>query len=257
MKKFILGWVFIGLLLSGGWYTYAGIQQEVGISTWAAGTWRPIRDISNVITFGATGIANGLPSMAPVCHASGSGSYTACGGTDTLVSFAPTEANKSYPITASVINGCVGTTCAGIRGANSASDTANTPVADYGTLQVWSITSELSSDAVNTVRVRNSFTQSTTGVTTNAAGATVTMTGTPMSKYTMIVNRTVGSTNIVEIDLECSIDNTAFVQISTATDLTNEPVLVATGDIPCRYMRYNVVTVGSGNTLAIDLLAIR
>jgi hypothetical protein len=35
------------------------------------------------------------------------------------------------------------------------------------------------------------------------------------------------------------------------------PALTSIGDVPCDYMRYNVVTVGSGNTLAIDLLATR
>ncbi len=106
-------------------------------------------------------------------------------------------------------------------------------------------------------RIRHSFTQSTTGVTSNAAGTTVTMTTTPMSKYTMIIDRTAGTTDVVEIDLQCSINNTAFVQIATITSLVNEPVLTSIGDVPCQYMRYNVVTVGAGNTLAIDLLATR
>jgi hypothetical protein len=78
-----------------------------------------------------------------------------------------------------------------------------------------------------------------------------------MSKYTMIIDRTAGTTDVVEIDLQCSINNTAFVQIATITSLVNEPVLTSIGDIPCAYMRYNVVTVGSGNTVSIDLLATR
>lgn len=101
------------------------------------------------------------------------------------------------------------------------------------------------------------WTQSTTGITTNAAGITADMSTTPMSEYTMIIDRTAGATNVVEIDLQCSINNTAFIQIATIIDLTNEPVLTAIGDVPCLYMRYNVVTVGAGNTLAIDLLATR
>lgn len=101
------------------------------------------------------------------------------------------------------------------------------------------------------------YSQSTTGVTTNAAGTTVDMTNTPPTKYTMVIDRTVGATNVVEIDLQCSINNTAFVQVATITDLTNEPALTSTDGTPCVYMRYNVVTVGAGNTLAIDLLATR
>ncbi len=100
-------------------------------------------------------------------------------------------------------------------------------------------------------------TQSTTGVNANGAGSTITMSTNPMTKYTMIINRTAGTTNTVEVDLECSIDNTAFIQISTITDLTNEPVLSAVADVPCAYLRYNVVTIGSGNTVAIDILATR
>ncbi len=106
-------------------------------------------------------------------------------------------------------------------------------------------------------RVRNSFTQSTASITGNGAGTTVTMTTTPMSKYTMIIDRTAGSTNPVEVDLECSIDSTDFVQIATITDLTNEPVLTSVDGVPCPYMRYNVVTVGAGNTLQVHLFATR
>ena len=257
MKKFIVGILLGGLLLSGGWFAWGAIQSQVGINVLNTATWKPVRDMAEIILAGSGGVTTGVLSTADLCHASGSGSYTACGGTNTLATFTPTEANKSYPIVASVIGGCVGATCAGIRGANSASDTANTPVADYGTLQVWSITSELSSDAANNQRVRNSFLQNTTGITTEVAGTTITMTTTPMSKYTMVIDRTAGATDVVEIDLQCSINNTAFVQIATITSLVNEPVLTSIGDIPCRYMRYNVVTIGAGNTLSIDLLATR
>ena len=83
------------------------------------------------------------------------------------------------------------------------------------------------------------------------------MTMTPMAKFTMVIDRTAGTTDTVEVDLQCSINNTAFVQIATITDLTNEPALTSAANIPCAYARYNVVTVGSGNTLAIDLLMVR
>lgn len=116
---------------------------------------------------------------------------------------------------------------------------------------------EIEFDGTTNDRIRHSFTQSTTGITTNAAGTTVTMTTTPMNKYTMIINRTAGATDVVEIDLECSIDNVAVVQIATITSLVGEPVLASVGNTPCNLMRYNVVTVGAGNTLAIDLLATR
>jgi hypothetical protein len=135
----------------------------------------------------------------------------------------------------------------------------NTPADDYTNPTDAIDTNTLNSELGGTTwdRIRHSWGQSTTGVTTNAAGTTVDMTATAVSKYTMIIDRTVGATNVVEIDLQCSINNTAFVQIATITDLTNEPALVSTDGVPCFYMRYNVVTVGTGNTLAIDLLAMR
>jgi hypothetical protein len=112
-------------------------------------------------------------------------------------------------------------------------------------------------NGTNWDRTRSSFTQSTTGINANGAGSTVTMTTTPMSDFTMIVDRTAGSTDAVEIDVECSINGTAWVQIATVTSLTGEPVLANAVDVPCSLLRYNVVTIGTGNTVAIDLLATR
>jgi len=106
-------------------------------------------------------------------------------------------------------------------------------------------------------RVRMSFSQSTTGITTNAAGTAVNMTTTPMSKLAMIVDRTAGATNTVDVRVEASFDGTIFVQVAQITDLTTEPVYISTSDVPSKYMRYNVVTVGAGNTLTIQLLAVR
>ncbi len=109
-------------------------------------------------------------------------------------------------------------------------------------------------------RVRNQFTQSTTGIVANGAGTAVNMTTTPMSKYTMIVDRTVGATDIVAINLECSIDGViwpATGNVISVTTLAVEPTRNSAGDTPCQYMRYNVVTIGAGNTVTIQLLATR
>lgn len=178
------------------------------------------------------------------------GTVTTAGGTTPTDAFAnPTTAVPSFSFNA----GWNGSTWDRLRAlANNADDVA---VSTIGNLSAQSFGYEFDGTAYD--RVRNQFVQSTTGVTTNAAGTTVTMTTTPMNKYTMIIDRTAGTTNVVEIDFQCSINNTAFVQIATIIDLTNEPALTSIGDIPCDYMRYNVVTVGAGNTLAIDLLAVR
>jgi len=136
--------------------------------------------------------------------------------------------------------------------ANNADDVA---VSTSGNLSTQSFEYEF--DGTTYDRVRNQFTQTTASITTNAAGTPITMTSTPMSKFTMMVNRTAGTTDVVEIDLQCSITQVEFVQIATITDLTNEPVLVSIDGTPCAYIRYRVVTVGTDNTLTIDLLATR
>lgn len=107
-------------------------------------------------------------------------------------------------------------------------------------------------------RIRHSFNQSTTGIDADAsAGTAIDMTETPMSDYVMVIDRTAGSQDVVEVDLECSLDNSIFAQMGTVTDLSTEPTFTNVNDIPCNYIRYNVVTVGSGNTLTVQLLAVR
>lgn len=103
------------------------------------------------------------------------------------------------------------------------------------------------------------FKGSTASITTNGAGTAVDLSLGPPTAYTMTVERTAGATNVVEIDLECSASSTgAFVQIATVTDLTSGPALASPNTrIPCLRMRYNVITVGAGNTLKIELLATR
>ncbi len=124
-----------------------------------------------------------------------------------------------------------------------------------GLSKILSSTTELGGTSWD--RVRHSFNQGTGGITTNGVGTTVDMSNTPMSKFTMVVDRTAGATNVVEIDLECSVDGSVFVQIGTITDLTNEPVLTSVDGTPCLNIRYNVVTVGAGNTISVALLAMR
>jgi hypothetical protein len=151
------------------------------------------------------------------------------------------------------LRGWNGTTFDRVRAlANNADDVA---VSTTGNLSVQSFGYEF--DGTTYDRIRNQFTQSTTGVTTNAAGTTLVMTTTPMSKFTMVIDRTAGSTNPVEVDLQCSLDGSIWVQVGTITDLTNEPVLTSVDGNPCADIRYNVVTVGAGNTLTIQLLATR
>jgi hypothetical protein len=106
-------------------------------------------------------------------------------------------------------------------------------------------------------RVRHSFNQSTAGVNANGAGTAVDMTVTPMNNYTLGVTRTAGATDVVEIDLECSGNGTNYFQIATVTSVAGGFGFANQPDTPCRFMRYNVVTVGAGNTHTIQLIATR
>ena len=106
------------------------------------------------------------------------------------------------------------------------------------------------------------FSKSTTGITTDAGGGTaIDMSSTPMSKYTMIIDRTAGATDVIEIHLECSLDGTIWSNTNDAlisvTTTANEPTRNSFNGGPCQQIRYNVVTVGAGNTLTIQLLATR
>lgn len=105
-------------------------------------------------------------------------------------------------------------------------------------------------------RVRHSFTQATTGITTNAAGISVDMTTTPMSKFSMFVIRTTGATDVVSINLEGSYDGTNWFTAGSIITVTGGSNKVHVVDQPYRFIRYNVVTVGAGNTLTIQLLAV-
>lgn len=108
-------------------------------------------------------------------------------------------------------------------------------------------------------RVRHSFRQELTGVNANAVQTTIDMVNTPMNRYTVIVDRTAGATDVVDIELQCSIDNTAFVTILSILTLAGEPVIAnpMTNNIPCARLQIEVIDVGAGNTLAIQTLAVR
>jgi len=327
MKKFIVGTILGGLLLSGGWFAWAAIQSQVGLNVVEHDTsgWVPMRgyDVGDV-TSGAYVLPGGAaPNITPVfvvkpdinnnnwsVDVPASASSTDADGaqlqptanyllrltTPTYriqyqASLADNQATLAggfgisavsnlifndstwqvpfgqainadgvtarttadIPSSAAYPYGWNGTTYDRVKAlANNADDVA---VTTTGSLATNSYKYEF--DGTTYDRVRHSFSQSTASITGNAAGTTVTMSTTPMSKFTMVIDRTVGSTNPVEVDLQCSLDGSIWVQIGTITDLTNEPVLTSVDGNPCQSMRYNVVTVGSGNTLTIQLLATR
>lgn len=69
------------------------------------------------------------------------------------------------------------------------------------------------------------------------------------TKVNMIVQRTAGSTAGIDVDIQGSVDNSTFAQITnvTAKDTLDNATAVA----PYRYFRVYVTTVGVGNTLDI------
>ena len=101
------------------------------------------------------------------------------------------------------------------------------------------------------------FSQTTSGITTNAEGAVINMEDEVMSKYLMTVHRTAGTTDVVEVDLKVSIDGIDYVQIATVTSMATTPTSANANGYPAQFMQYNVVTVGTGNTLRISLQASR
>lgn len=96
------------------------------------------------------------------------------------------------------------------------------------------------------------YTQSTTGITTNSQGTTVDMTLSPKSKFAIQVMRTAGA-NPFDVDLAGSLDGTNWFDIGGHSNTSGEITWFV--DKPVRYMRYDVVDVGVGNTLSIILLA--
>jgi hypothetical protein len=244
----------------------------VGTNVFTGSVWKKLKDVSYFYANSTLPITEGGAALVvPIGKSGGTDMYPYAGAA-TPTAFARTQAGYTYPASLSVSYGCVSTSCYPIQSNQTNSDTAVTASGTPAALFTYSMVAAYDADSgTNIVRIPGtaatgltvdvkklpSSTQSTTGVTTNVAGTTVTMTTTPPTKYTMIIDRTAGATDVVEIDLQCSINNTAFVQIATITSLVNEPVLTSIGDIPCAYLRYNVVTIGAGNTVSIDLLATR
>lgn len=136
----------------------------------------------------------------------------------------------------------------------------NTTPLSTGILEIKATNYEF--DGTTWDRVTNHFFQTTTGITTDAGGGTTLITGaTTTTKYTMIIDRTAGATDVIEVHLECSLDNVIFSNTNDAlisvTTTANEPTRNSFDGAPCRGIRYNVVTVGAGNTLTIQILAAR
>lgn len=97
--------------------------------------------------------------------------------------------------------------------------------------------------------------QTTTGVAANGAGTGIAVDSTHPDAFSIEVIRTAGATDTVEVDLECSQDNSAWAQMNTVTSVAGGSNSVGNTNRACKYIRYNVVTVGAGNTHTITIAA--
>ena len=102
-------------------------------------------------------------------------------------------------------------------------------------------------------RIRHSFNQSTGGVNSNGAGSALSLATTPLSKFTIIVLLTVGSAAYV-VDLEGQVNGIGWVVLGTLSS-SNVTDALHVVNKPVNAIRFNVTTIGGGNTMTIGLLA--
>lgn len=128
-----------------------------------------------------------------------------------------------------------------------------------GSVGLYVANLELRSTRVNgtggTYRVEGQNHRSTTGVNANGAGTAEDCSGSGFRNFSFMVIRTAGASAYV-VDFEGSLDGTNYVTIDTisASGASN---MIHIANKPLRYYRYNVTTIGAGNTLTIQMFALR
>ena len=101
--------------------------------------------------------------------------------------------------------------------------------------------------------LRHSFNQSTANINSNGAGTSLSLATTPMSRFTIIVLLTAGSAAFI-VDLEGQINGIGWVPLGTLSSSSSIDALHVVNK-PVNAIRYNVTTIGGGNTMTIGLLA--
>lgn len=74
-----------------------------------------------------------------------------------------------------------------------------------------------------------------------------------MSTHSILVSRVAGSTDVVDIRLEGNNYMNNWYTILQITSLAGGTVYKSVGNTPARFIRYNIVDIGAGNTLEIAL----
>ena len=102
-------------------------------------------------------------------------------------------------------------------------------------------------------RIRHSFNQSAAGVNAHGAGTALSLATPPLSKFTIMVLLTIGSAAYI-VDLEGQINGIGWVPLGTLSSSSSIDALHVVNK-PVNAIRFNVTTIGGGNTMTIGLLA--
>lgn len=103
------------------------------------------------------------------------------------------------------------------------------------------------------VRCENGVHYEATGFNADAETVTINVLdkfGFIPTKHSIVVKRTAGSTDVIDVDLDLSDDNTAWETIATLAS-SSTPVQTSVVDKMGKYIRIIVNTVGAGNTLTL------
>ncbi len=122
-----------------------------------------------------------------------------------------------------------------------------------GTIALTTIDAIFEFNGTSWDRLRHSFNQSTAGVNSNGVGSTLSLATTPLSKFTIIVLLTIGSAAFV-VDIEGQINGIGWVPLGTLSSSSAIDALHVVNKA-ANAIRYNITTIGGGNTMTIGLLA--
>lgn len=101
-------------------------------------------------------------------------------------------------------------------------------------------------------RIRHSFIILATGLTSNGAGSTLALGTTPTSKFSIQIERTVGASAFT-VALEGSLGAGTFTELGRDTFDAGAGMFFVV-NTPVTQLRYNIISVGAGNTLAIRIM---
>jgi hypothetical protein len=279
MRKFILGILIGGLLLSGGWFAWGAIQQEVGISAYQKTTiggvlgnsWQRVYNFAEIFNAGTTGLKTGALVVYPACNATASNTIKQCMSTGDFTDFT-LSAGENLPIHGSILFATNGSTGAyPIRARSSNADGIAVDGLNYN-LQTMSILwgyngtdfDRLRSDITNGLDVDvtrfPNGTRSDT-FTTTTSGTAVNRTTSPVKLYSLQVTGTatqVGTTTW-DVRLECSLNGTTYTTVLThAYPATADGATVSSGtaNVPCLYMRSRTeaITLGTATNIVVVIL---